>query len=230
MDPDVWAPLPEALLLQCRDSHRDLQDRVSHVRHLRGGARWGSVLGRGCWWSQPRWDPGEGWFLGHLRPGCSSSREGRAKEGEFLCLLCCFVWLHWAVVSCSGDAGSGPVPVSLGSAGCSWHGSATPLGTLGSRVGTAGLPLCWTDSWFSLPSPLLQPHDIRAQVSAAHVPLCAWTLPPCPPSLSPHPVPPRATLCFVPPQPQCQHSTACPYGREILAEPQHSGKSPQCPD
>lgn len=45
------------------------------------GARWWRVPGRGCWWSQQRWDPGGCWSLGHLRPDCSSG-EGRGEQGK----------------------------------------------------------------------------------------------------------------------------------------------------
>lgn len=79
-----------------------------------------SEVGAGWCWAGalPRWDPGGWWSLQHLRAACSSSGEGRTREREFLCL-----WLPWVGVSWFPiwTAGSGSVPIFLGSAGCSWH-------------------------------------------------------------------------------------------------------------
>lgn len=62
------------------------------------GARWWRVLGRGCWWSQQRWDPGGCWSLGHLRPDCSSG-EGGENKGRGIFVFTLLVWLHWVAVS-----------------------------------------------------------------------------------------------------------------------------------
>lgn len=70
MDPDVRPPLPEALLLQRRDSHWDLQDGVAHVCNLRG---------RG-WWSQPSIPPGRD--LGSMSPLSPRGSRGGMGRGS----------------------------------------------------------------------------------------------------------------------------------------------------
>lgn len=39
MDPDVWKTIPEAVFIQCRNSHWDLPHWISHVLFLRGKMR-----------------------------------------------------------------------------------------------------------------------------------------------------------------------------------------------
>lgn len=183
MDPDVRTPLPEALLLQCRDPHRHLQDGVAHVRHLRGRA-W---AGRGLW-CQPSWDPGGGWSPEHLRPGCSRVGRGEQGKGNFC--------VYFVRVAALGGAVLVP-QLGQGLSRKCWMFLALPHpGHLGEQGGHSKAALCCTDSWFSLSPPLLQPHDIRAQVSATRARPC----PPVPnPWLSPGlALAMRATPCFVP--------------------------------
>lgn len=115
--------------------------------------------------------------------------------------------------------------------------------------GTAGLPVCWADALFFLPFPPPQPHDIRAQVSAARIQApgaravsgitlavsaaswssptrrltrgqaLGWLVPAAPPATESHRVPCAGS------QPRCQHGAACPRGRVMPAEPQQSGKT-----
>lgn len=80
-----------------------------------------------------------------------------------------------------------------------WHRVPGKLGA----CGTAELPVCRADTLFFLPFPLLQPHDIRAQVSAAQIQLPGvrggcWAL---------------------------RHGAACPRGRVMPAEPWQSGNT-----
>lgn len=139
MDPDVRPPLPEALLLQCRDPHRDLQDGVAHVCNLRGRGR--LVLGRGSAkvgsrrvvvpaapqsWLQQQW-----------------GRENKGK-GIFVFVAA----LGGGVLVPQLDSW---VRLSAHLSGQCWVFLA--LGTLGSRVGTAGLPLYGLTLGFPFPVP-----------------------------------------------------------------------------
>lgn len=137
------------------------------------GAR---CAGMGLCWSLPRWDPGGWWNTSEL----VAAAWGGENKGKGIFVFASLVRLPWVGVSWFPSW----VRLSAHLSGQCWMFLA--LGTLGSRVGTAGLPLCWTDPWFSLPCALLQPHDIRAQVSAARVPPCSGSASPVPcPSADP---------------------------------------------